>query len=304
MSTKTLIQFLIFAIAIRCAGSAISLPVGFNRHGSPFVNFTISGVGLRANFTLPMTLKFADTSVVGFSRTPDAQVQLRLNENGLINITDPTMYFHGGFGPESVLSISKGSWIRNTYGSIAFTGNTLILNASRDDFTSSCIPGTSFSVATSNESATGFDRFTGGIRSTDDRFHVAGIQYEIRAIQNGIISSIPQVLLHHIESILLTYGVRRLERNRLNPLGLVVGNCNPVSLDEFPPIIFDLGSSGELVLTPEDYIAINPELNECSIRLRPPAPESVGGHYFFDPLVIKGLNFRISNDFFEVCDSI
>jgi len=311
MSTKTLILFLKFAIAIRCAGSAISIPAGYNRQGSPFVNFTISGVGLPSNFTLPMTVQFVRTNVVGFPRIPETHVELRLRDNGLMPLTDPMMHFQGGSGPESVLAIGTRSWIRNSYGSIAFTGDSLILNASRDDFISSCIPESYLSTVRETQSTTRLDRstpvfdgYTGFIRDGHDHFHAAGVHYELRPLQNGMIGSIPDDLFRHIESILLTHGARRSERNAWNPLGVVVSNCFPGSLTELPSIIFGFGSSGELVLTPEDYISMNIERNECSIRFRAPAPAAVPGYYSFNPFMIKGLNFRISNDFLEVCDSL
>ena len=54
------------------------------------------------------------------------------NDEGGIAIED--MIFNNGGFSSSFLSIRRNSWIRTDFGPIAYTGNELVLNSSRDAF--------------------------------------------------------------------------------------------------------------------------------------------------------------------------
>ena len=283
-------------------GSSIHLPVRPNRRGVPSVNFTMDGF----NFTLPMTLKFTDQSEVGLQNTRDAIVRLHTRDNGQrLAMIDPEIYFHGGFGPESILTIQKGRWIRRNFGEIAYTGNELVLNSSRNEFLETCQEGSNMTVALDGSDRADIIR-DGSIGTTDGRFYYTNIDYHLRSITDRMIASVPRELLFHIEEELIRYGATVVP-----PIDSVIGRpqtivvpCTRNMTESLPNISFGLGSGGgQVMLSPEDYLELVEERNECFLKLRDPAPASVGGQFFFNPLMINGLNFRISNDLLEICDS-
>jgi hypothetical protein len=113
----------------------------------------------------------------------------------LLPVTDLSIHFYRGFGPESVLSIRRTGWIRNTFGSVTFTGNHLVLNASRDDhFLSSCHPQTNLSVPLESG---GGDIFPGHIEFGGGQLYTAGIQFKLHSLPHGLIGSVPDHLLDY-----------------------------------------------------------------------------------------------------------
>jgi hypothetical protein len=227
------------------------------------------------------------------------------NDEGGIAIED--MIFNNGGFSSSFLSIRRNSWIRTDFGPIAYTGNELVLNSSRDAFLATCSrPGSSIQVPFEHGVLRNVDRFSGGIRSSDRVFSAIGfgIQFNSSPYPPEVVGSIPQLLFLQIVRTLQAAGSTPLMESRIPSHSRFVQNCTQSMLGLLPNILVRIANLVDLVLFPEDYIRIVPERNECIIRFALEVdPRILNPDYFVNPLMLPGMNFRISNDFFEVCES-
>lgn len=277
-------------------------------HGAPHVNLTIMGTR-RGDVTMPMKLSFNYRNEVGFPFVQSATVQLNTRNNVRLSLTDPGMNFFGSYGPMSVLSLRRNSWIRNMFGSIAFTGDYLVLNSSsREEFISTCFPGSNMTIGLDG-SVPNTDTFVGSIFSANAdelggaaaaMIHEAGISFQLRSMSDGMIASVPRSIFSQITNKLFENGAIRDDSSP--SYSLVVSNCTSNTLATLPNIVFRFGFAGDLVLSPLDYIRLVDARRVCVVNLRIPLSSSFTSPHFINPFLINGLNFRITNDFFEVCD--
>jgi hypothetical protein len=284
---------------IKKSTASIYIPVGFNQNGAPYCNFTLSGTRLQ-NLTRPMTLKFLEGTNAGTTPCTHSLLELHVRNNVKWTLRDPSVFFGGPFAPESSLAVKRGSWIRNNFGPIAYTGNELVLNSSRSEFLQTCALGSNVSVDVFEDGLD--DSFAGGVRLQDSRFHQQGVSFRLRSLQGGVIGSVPNEIMQHIELELSRMGAIVAVTGRPQPR-TIASSCNSTLLASLPNLVYEVGSSGQIVLSPYDYIKAVPERNVCVFQIAKPAPRGAGGYYFLNPLMIPGLNFRISNDLLEICDS-
>ena len=276
-------------------GRSINIPVGYyDVGGSPWVNFTMADFG-KENETMPMMLTFDYRNEVGYPCSQNVPAFLQTSNGERFPITDRLMSCNSREGSISSLTLRRNRWIRNSFGPIAFTGSDLILNASREEFLSSCDLGTNMTVMMHHVD-TG-DKFRANIFSDDGEFYAAdGLEIQIRSLTDRMIGLIPTQLYDLIGDKLYRQGASRLEF--MAPFSNVANNCSPSMLESLPRIVYQFGNIQQLVLDPQDYIEYSVENMTCALRLRNAA--TVVGlprpAYFFNPLMIKGLNFRISND--------
>ena len=119
------------------ATSSIRIPLHRNALGLVTLNVTAFNTGFYGrlgNHTIPMTLSFDLRTHVHLREGPGGStVEIHTsNDEGGIAIED--MIFNNGGFSSSFLSIRRNSWIRTDFGPIAYTGNELVLNSSRDAF--------------------------------------------------------------------------------------------------------------------------------------------------------------------------
>jgi hypothetical protein len=292
-------MMVVFVLWYAAGASSIYIPVAYDSRGLPVVNFTVAGASVEDDCALPMTIKFSDRTGIGLPYSAGLFAHLNTRNNGRLPMIDPSIYFHAGYGPESILSIRKGGWIRNTFGAIAFTGNDLVLNSSRNEFIQSCEPGSNMTVFLDDSPMD--DRVPGGnVRTRDGRFSTTEeVEFLLVTFWDRSIASVPIELLSHIHAELIRNGAYRVAGPR-SLRQLIMASCHPTMLASLPEIVIRLGSISEIVLAPADYIQMIPEREECIVNLRPPIN---GGFYSLSPLIISGLNFRLSNDLLEICDS-
>ena len=290
--------FSCFSLIETCIAS-IYIPVGYNENGAPYINYTVAGSRLE-NLTMPMTLKFRERTSVATLHSAHLSVQLHVRNIVKWPLRDPLLFYSGGFGSESSFALKRGTWIRNRFGPIAFTGNELVLNSSRSEFLQTCEPDSIIDVELFLGGLE--DSFAGGVRLEDGRFHESQVSFRLRSLQDGVIGSVSNEIMQYIELELSRMGAIVAVVIRPQPRTIAL-SCNSTLLASLPNLVYELDSFGQIVLSPDDYIKAVPERNECVFQIAQPAPASAGGYFFLNPLMIPGLNFRVSNDLFELCDS-
>jgi hypothetical protein len=80
------------------------------------------------------------------------------------------------------LSIYRNTWLRNTFGPIAFAGNELVLNSSRSDFLSRCQNGSNILVPQLVGIVTIVDRFAGAISTSDGVINQTGFGIQFKSL--------------------------------------------------------------------------------------------------------------------------
>jgi hypothetical protein len=214
-------------------------------------------------------------------------------------LSDPSIHFGAGYIPSGILSINKNSWLRENFGPIASTNTEIVLNSSRSEFIQTCYDGDS-NVSVALDNRTTEDTFQGYVRFGNNSLRVSDIQFHLRSAKE-MIGTVPYELMNDIFEIFRTLGGRMVMPNERVLTN--VERCAPHMLESLPDIVIGFGTAGEVVLTPHDYIVYLPHSNQCEFKIWGPAALSGGDYYFVNPFMIKGMNFRISSDLLEICDS-
>ena len=275
--------------ALTGTATSISIPVRFDRNGSPVANASISGT------CIPMRVHMFDTIAVDHSAVLLGDVQVLTNEEPLALI-DSRITFFGGVGRESLLGVGLNSFIRNEYGPIALTRNALVLNTSVEEFVSGCRADSYMALPINGPDAAG--RWAGSVE-------IANVTRNVTLQLGGYVGrfiSFPSDVSGDIVSRLIDNGAVELRRSiSARERELVYTNCtNP--FEGLPEVQITFNGIGAIVFLPEDYIYYDQSVHECFLRFMPPA--RMGGFYFINPLELPGTHIRLSNDLLEICDPI
>jgi hypothetical protein len=124
----------------------------------------------------------------------------------------------------------------------------------------------------------------------------AGVMMTFNHDRPGSMIYLPRFLGERIDTVLLNNGARELGMSR------VFSNCVLPTLDGLPDIHIQIGND-TLLLAPDDYIGIIEGSQACFAKFSMLQDYPPARFLGINPLVIKGINTRISADSVTICDT-
>ena len=297
---------IVIALFAHAVAGSISFPSSLNDAGIPTINCTFVNRDGSTLAAVSMQLVFASTTQFYYpeSYMGDAYCE-SLNHDFQLQLRDDLqILYYERFESFSHLAIGRHSWIRQRYETITYTGNHVILNQSRDEFENTVCINESLiriPILANRDSQLWEDEFYGSIGTSNDSLPYS---QELRfsfwpAPTRAGVVSLPTEYIDEIFNTLSRLGAVRTSYSN-NRQGWILSNCNLEFLAHLPEIYIWLLDGSVVVLSPEDYVDHQAERNMCVLLVR--RPDSFG-HYYFNPLLIKGLNFQISQNYLDICDS-
>ena len=299
------ILFALFAHVV--AAGSISFPSSLNDAGIPTINCTFVDNEDSA-YTMAMRLSF---TINTFFQCPSFRARQAFCESlsggyRLQLRDDPdVVYSLRTFDSTSDLALARQSWIRRTYESFAYTGNYFILNISLDEFVnSSCVDETSVRIPISPNGLSRYreDEFDGRMGTNDTslpQFQARYTFWDSRTTR--AVLSLPTEYVDRIVATLSNFGALGAPyMSDDNIQNWRMTNCYREWFIHLPYIHIWLMDGSLVILSPENYIDHDTENNICDFLVQ--SSDSFG-RFYFNPFLIKGLNFRISENYLDICDS-
>lgn len=294
MISHSLVLSLLCFISI--SASVVRIPLGYDVGRNPYVNVTIQQTLEEIVISAPLSLTARNQ--LGYPQIESSgDVYFRTIDSSSppsFPLVDPHMNFCGHQRFESRLAIGRDSFLLNQVESISIMKDTsqVVFNLSRDEFVNSCYNASMILIQTTGVFS---PVFFGYLRVDNIESLRRSAQFELCELPLNVLIAFHSELVTEIEDRLFASGVSDSpHRNLLN-------NCSHENLASLPIVYLRTpDAGGELALFPEDYIqVITDGSRTCRIRYI-----LATDHHCFNPLLLEGVNLRLSNSLVEICDSI
>ncbi len=170
----------------------------------------------------------------------------------------------------------------------------MILNSTDENFSVSCVPGSIARCLFRPQHATGISVSSPNSVTRGD-YWIDYKVYTVGGVPTEVFDSILEVLV----------GLGAIRQDRFMTFGEEnFWNCRQAFIDHLFNIEFLFDDQTRFIITPNDYIDVDPIRNTCRLRLTHCSP-LIGLRCTFNPLALEGINMRISPDAtIEICDSL